>query len=85
MKRVLIMWKAFLPGSIVLGGVSTSTAFHRNWSVSSVLEAAAWRSNSVFAALYLRDLQFEYENIRSLSLLRGGGGTDHLALTFYRL
>ena len=36
--------------------VSTSTAFHRNWSVSSVLEAAIWRSNSVFAAFYLRDL-----------------------------
>ena len=47
-------------------GVSTSTAFHRNWPVSSVLEAATWRSNSVFAAFYLRELQFEYENIRSL-------------------
>ena len=49
-------------------GVSTSMALNRNWSVSSVLEADTWRSNSVFASIYLRDLQFEYENIRSLGL-----------------
>ena len=35
-------------------GVSTSTAFHRNLSVSSVLVAATWRSTSVFAAFYQR-------------------------------
>ena len=28
--------------------VSTSVAFHRNWSVSSVLESATWASSSVF-------------------------------------
>ena len=28
--------------------VSTSVAFHRNWSVSSVLESATWSSSSVF-------------------------------------
>ena len=31
-------------------GVSTSTLFMQNWSVSKVLEAASQRSNSVFAS-----------------------------------
>ena len=30
--------------------VSTSVAFHRNWSVSSVLESATWSSSSVFSS-----------------------------------
>ena len=47
-------------------GVSTSAAFHQNWSVSSVLESVTWRTNSVFASFYLRDLQHEFNDIRSL-------------------
>ena len=47
-------------------GVSTSTIFHRNWSVSSVLESATWRTNSVFASFYLRDFQHEFNELRSL-------------------
>ena len=39
-------------------GVATSTAFHRNWSISSVLNAACWRSSSVFTSFYLNDLFF---------------------------
>ena len=31
--------------------VSTSVAFHRNWSVSEVLDAATWSSSSVFTSL----------------------------------
>ena len=46
-------------------GVATSAAFHRNWSVASVLESATWRSNSVFISFYLRD-QHEFEGLRSL-------------------
>ena len=38
-------------------GVSTSVAFHRNWSVSAVLESATWSSSSVFSSFYLHDLQ----------------------------
>ena len=45
--------------------VSTSVAFHRNWSVSAVLESATWSSSSVFS-FYLRDLQHEYDGILSL-------------------
>ena len=47
-------------------GFSTSTAFLKNWSVASVLAAASWCSNSVFAAFYLRGLHFELEGLRSL-------------------
>ena len=47
-------------------GVSTSTAFARNWSIQQVLEAATWRSNSVFASFYLRDVTFKLEDWRSL-------------------
>ena len=31
----------------------------------SVLESATWRSNSVFASFYLRDIQHEFDGIRS--------------------
>ena len=47
-------------------GVSTSVAFHRNWSVSSVLDAATWSFGSVFTSFYLRDLQYEFQGLRSL-------------------
>ena len=47
-------------------GVSTSVAFHRNWSVSMVLESATWSSSSVFSSFYLRDIQHEYDGIRSM-------------------
>ena len=47
-------------------GVSTSVAFHRNWSVSTVLDAATWSSSSVFTSFYLRDLQHEFQRLRSL-------------------
>ena len=46
--------------------VSTSVAFHRNWSVSMVLESATWASSSVFTSFYLRDLQHEFDGILSL-------------------
>ena len=47
-------------------GVSTSVAFHRNWSVSAVLDAATWSSSSVFTSFYLLDLQYEFQGLRSL-------------------
>ena len=45
--------------------VSTSVAFHRNWSVTSVLESATWASSSVFSSFYLRDIQHEYDGLLS--------------------
>ena len=46
--------------------VSTSVAFHRNWSVSAVLESATWSSSMVFSSFYLRDVQHEYDGLLSL-------------------
>ena len=47
-------------------GISTSASFLRNWSISKVLEAATWRSNSVFASFYFKDISYVFEGIRSL-------------------
>ena len=46
--------------------VSTSVAFHHNWSVSSVLESATWASSSVFSSFYLRDIQHEFDGLLSI-------------------
>ena len=54
-------------------GVSTSAAFHQNWSVSCVLESATWRTNLVFASFYLRDLLHEFNDIRSLGAFVAAG------------
>ena len=47
-------------------GMATSSAFFKNWSLSSVLEAASWRSNTVFTSFYLKDVQYIFEGVRSL-------------------
>ena len=47
-------------------GASTSAVFMQNWSVSKELAATSWRSNSVFASFYLRDIQYIFEGMRSL-------------------
>ena len=46
--------------------VSTSVAFHRHWSVTSVLESATWASSSVFSSFSLRDIQHEFDGLLSL-------------------
>ena len=46
--------------------VSASVAFHRNWSVTSVLESATWASSSVFSSFYLRDIQHDFDGLLSL-------------------
>ena len=47
-------------------GIATSSTFFKNWSIASVLDAACWKSNSVFTLFYFRDLQFVYEGLHSL-------------------
>ena len=47
-------------------GMSTSMVFMRNWSVRHVLEAATWRSNSVFVSFYLRDVAYTWDDCKSL-------------------
>ena len=53
--------------------VSTSVAFHRNWSVASVLESATWASSSVFSSFYLRDIQHEYDGLLSVGPFMAAG------------
>ena len=62
-------------------GVSTSVAFHRNWSVSAVLESATWSSSSVFSSFYLRDIQHEYDGNLFLGPVCGCGFEDRVSLT----
>ena len=47
-------------------GIAATSAFFKNWSLSSVLEAASWRSNMVFTSFYLKDVQYIFEGVRSL-------------------
>ena len=54
------------PRAHSIRGIATSSAFFRNWSLASVLEAASWRSNSVFTSFYLKDVQYILDNVHSL-------------------
>ena len=40
--------------------MATSASFLKNWSVAKVIEAATWKSVSVFTSFYLKDVQFSY-------------------------
>ena len=53
------------PKAHSIRGIATS-AFFKNWPLSSVLEAASWRSNTVFTSFYLKDVQYIFEGVRSL-------------------
>ena len=55
-----------VPRAHSIRGIATSSAFFRNWSLRSVLEAASWRSNTVFTSFYLRDLSFNSDGVHSL-------------------
>ena len=46
--------------------ITTSSAFFKNWSIPSVLESASWKSNYVFTSFYFKDLQYDFEGVRSL-------------------
>ena len=47
-------------------GIATSSAFFKNWSIASVLDATSWRSNTVFTSFYFKDMHYIFENVRSL-------------------
>ena len=49
------------PGAHSIRGMATSSAFLKNSSVKAVMEAAYWKSASVFTSFYLKDVQFEYQ------------------------
>ena len=54
------------PRAHSIRGMATSSAFFRNWSLRSVLEAASWRSDTVFTSFYLWDLSFVVDGVHSL-------------------
>ena len=54
------------PRAHSIRAMGSSVAFQRNWSVAKVLEAATWKSNSVFASFYLKDVSFVFDSCRSL-------------------
>ena len=43
-------------------GMAASTAFSRNFPLASILEAATWKSHTVFTSFYLKDVSFSHGN-----------------------
>ena len=54
------------PRAHVIRVIATSSAFFKNWSISSVLEASSWKSILFLPLFYFRDLQYVFEGVRSL-------------------
>ena len=54
------------PRAHSIRGISTSFNFVKNWSLKQVLNAAIWKSNTVFASYYLKDISHQWDNCRSL-------------------
>ena len=54
------------PRAHSIRGVGSSVSFWSNRSMAKVLEAATWKSNTVFTSFYLKDVEFIFENCRSL-------------------
>ena len=48
-------------------GMATSSAFLKNFSLPKVLEAATWKSSSVFTSFCLKDVAFSFLNGFGLS------------------
>ncbi|XP_068221279.1 uncharacterized protein [Palaemon carinicauda] len=46
--------------------VATSLAYRKNMSVKQIMDATFWRSNSVFASHYLREVRVDYEKCYTL-------------------
>ena len=61
------------PSAHSVRSVATSVTFMRNWSVSQVLEAATWKTSSVFASFYLRDVAHLLDGISSLGSFVAAG------------
>ena len=53
--------------------VATSLAFEHNLAIETVLEAAQWRSNTVFTGHYLKDVGIQYQNCRALGPIVAAG------------
>ena len=54
-----------VPRAPSIGGIATSSAFFRNWSLRSALEVASGRANTVFTSFYLWGLSFTSDGVHS--------------------
>ena len=54
-------------------GVATSLSFISNLSLSKVIEAASWKTSSVFASHYLKDVHIVYDSCRALGPIVSAG------------
>ena len=73
-----------VPRAHSISGVATASAFFHNWSLRSVLEAAAWRSTTgyfFFFAGFYPFLQMEFILWVHLLLLVNALGNSHFYLT----
>ena len=61
------------PRAHSIRSMSTSVAFHGNWNVGSILKAATWKYPSVFTSFYLRDIEFQIDDVRSLGPFTAAG------------
>ena len=65
------------PRAHSIRGIAASVAFLKNVSISRVLEAASWRSNSVFTSFYFKEVQVELDGVRSLGPIVAAGSVIH--------
>ena len=65
--------KLFKVKSQEIRAISTSLSFAHNLSIESVIEAAQWRSHSVFASHYLKDVALTYNECCALGPLVAAG------------
>ena len=54
-------------------GVATSMGFTANQSLDKILEAATWKTSSVFASHYLKDVHIIYDSCRALGPIVAAG------------
>ena len=54
-----------VPRTHSIRGIATSTAFHRNESISSVFNSDCWRSSSLFTSFYLKDIHLMVTFLRT--------------------
>ena len=47
-------------------GIAATSVFFKSWPIASVLNAASWRSNTVFTSFYFKDIHYVFENVCSL-------------------
>ena len=58
-------------------GIATSLNYYSNLSISAIKEAATWKSNSVFAMRYLKDMSATRSRLKDMGPLIAAGSAVH--------